>query len=150
MTDNYRLLVTASRTLPFAGFVREQLGYRLTLAIELEKRLVVIHGACPSGGDQVADAWGKMMKRQGMPVEVEAHPAKGHPTQDFGEWPDAGPTRNRYMVSLGADECAAFIGRCTSMRCRRPDIHPSHGTLGCAREAENAGIKVTRYELWKA
>ena len=149
MTDEYRILATASRDLHDRGFLREQLANRLALAIELHKRLVIVHGDCPTGGDKAADIWGKAQARQGMPVRVEAHPAKGHPTEDFGEWPWCGPERNKYMVGLGADECLAFIDRCTSLRCRRPDVHGSHGTIGCANLAEQAGITVVRFEMWK-
>lgn len=149
MTGTWRVLVTASRTFPYGGLLREQLGYRLDIAVKLDRQLVVVHGDCSTGGDRVADAWGKMMKRQGYPVEVEAHSADDHPTEDFGPWPGCGPKRNQHMVSLGADECLAVIGPCTSLRCRRLDIHGSHGATGCANEAERAHIKVTRFELWK-
>jgi hypothetical protein len=49
------------------------------------------------------------------------------------------------MVSLGADRCLAFIGPCTSPRCRKAGPHPSHGASGCADLAEAAGIPVRRW-----
>ncbi|MFB6934553.1 hypothetical protein [Streptomyces chartreusis] len=78
-------------------------------------------------------------------LEIEQHPAQRHPTEDFGPWPGAGPRRNAHMVSLGADACLAFIGPCTSPRCRRPGPHPSHGASGCADLAEQAGIPTRRW-----
>jgi len=150
MTDEYRLLVTGSRWLSDRTQLREQLGYRLDHAIAEDKRLVIVHGhnTDQSGADRTADAWGEEQARQGMPVRVEKHPAQNHPTQDFGPWPGAGPTRNQFMVDQGADECLAVIDRCTSIRCRRPDVHASHGATDCAKRAEAAGIRVERIELW--
>lgn len=110
-------------------------------------QFVVVHGQCPSGADKIADEWCESMidpEVTGDSIAVERHPAQGHPSQDFGPWPAAGPRRNAYMVSLGADLCLAFIGPCTSPRCRRTDPHPSHGASGCADLAEKAGIPVRR------
>jgi hypothetical protein len=151
MTADYRVLVTASRDLKDRLLVRQLLDDCLTIALYEEyERLVVVHGACPTGGDAFADEWAVEMKNAGMPVDYERHPAQGHPTQDFGPWPGCGPRRNGYMVSLGAHECLALIGPCTSTRCRRIDPHGSHGASGCAAAALRAGIKVDKWDLWKA
>lgn len=146
---NYRVIVTASRTFPYVGLLHTQLGYCLETALDLGVGLVVVHGHCPDGGDRVADDWAQDQAAHGMPVSWERHPAQNHPTQDFGRWPACGPRRNKYVVSLGADKCIAVIGPCTSGRCARLDVHGSHGASGCADEAERAGIRVKRFELWK-
>lgn len=150
--DEYRLLITGSRFLSDRSLVRERLGFKLEVAIALGKQLVIVHGDCPDhkGADKTADIWGTEQSHMGMPVRVERHPAQNHPTQDFGPWPGAGPNRNDYLVGLGANEGIAFIDKCTSMRCRRPDVHPSHGTLDCLRKAEAAGIPMERVEMWRA
>lgn len=102
---------------------------------------VIVHGACPTGADAQAAWWVRM---HGRTLGVTEEP---HPTEDFGPWPGAGPRRNAYMASLGADLCLAFLGPCTSPRCRRSEPHPSHGASGCARLAEKAGIPTQRITL---
>lgn len=148
MSDDYRVLVTGSRDLTDSHLVHEQLGHALLTAVATRRRMVVVHGACPRGADKFAHAWAKRKQRDGLPVEVEAHPAKNHPTQDFGPWPGCGPKRNNYMVSLGADLCLAFIGLCTSDRCVQASAHGSHGSSGCLAAAKAAGIRVVRWDLW--
>ena len=150
MTTDYCVLITASRDLTDPEIVYATLDECLAFALSTGyTRLRLRHGACPSGGDHFAALWGDTMRRTGLPVAVEGHPAQGHPTQDFGPWPGAGPRRNAYMVGLGAHECRAFIGPCTSPRCRRTEPHGSHGSTGCADLAEKAGIETYRVELWK-
>jgi hypothetical protein len=129
--------------------LQQQLSFQLDAAISVGSELIVVHGACPTGGDQVADEWAQMQRAQGMPVIWERHPAEDHPTQDFGPWPWCGPKRNRFMARLGADVCIAVIGPCTSPRCKRIDVHGSHGATGCAEEARKAGIPVRKFEMWK-
>lgn len=148
--DDYRVIVTASRDLADRNLVRNELEISLCTAIAYGIPLVVVHGHCGGGGDKFADEWALEKKADGFPVDVERHPAQNHPTQDFGPWPAAGPKRNKYMVGLGADECLAFIGPCTSPKCKRPMPHGSHGATGCADAARKAGITVERWELWKS
>jgi hypothetical protein len=149
MTDYY-VLVAGSRGITNRLLVDNFLDDCLTIALTKRfMRLVVRHGECPTGPDKFADDWVKAMKRIGLPVEADPHPAQDHPTQDFGPWPGAGPRRNAFMVGLPTHECVAFIGPCTSLRCRRPGPHPSHGASGCADLAEKAGIQTTRVELWQ-
>lgn len=146
--QTYRVLVTASRDLTDRKLVWDALDRVLPTALYVGRRLVVVHGACPTGGDKFAADWGYAMRDAGEPVDVERHPAKNHPTQDFGPWPGCGPRRNAYMTGLGAAECLAFIGPCTSIRCRRDYPHGSHGASGCADLAERVRIKTTRWDLW--
>jgi hypothetical protein len=150
MTAVFCVLITGSRDLtdpePVYATLDDCLAFALSEGYTL---LCVRHGHCPGGADKFADDWGRTMERNGYPVMVDAHPAQDHPTQDFGPWPGAGPRRNDYMVGLGAHECHAFVGPCTSPRCRRPGLHGSHGASGCADLAEKAGIDTHRVELWK-
>ena len=95
--------------------------------------VTVVHGGQVSydpvsrmryGADYFADI---LARRRGCKVEKYPADWKRHRKQ-------AGPIRNAYMVSLGADFVLAF-----------PLITPtsaSTGTLGCMRLAEDAGIVV--------
>lgn len=80
----------------------------------------LVHGACPTGADALADAWAL---QQG--VSVERHPADW---AAFG--PAAGPRRNAAMAALGAHGLLAFPG--------------GAGTLSMCREAAARGIPVWR------
>jgi hypothetical protein len=142
--STYRVLVTGSRDWTNRRQVEDTLTTAGALAIALGQRLVVVHGACPTGVDAIANEWAEWHRQRGQPFAVEPHPAQRHPTEDFGPWPGAGPRRNAHMVQLGADACFAFIGLCTSSRCRRPEPHGSHGATGCADLAEAAGIPTRR------
>jgi hypothetical protein len=134
MTKPYRVLVTGSRDWADDTAIGEALSEAIR-PVWHDRDVVIVHGACPSGADQMAHEWAEVF---GVTVE-------GHRAQDFGPWPACGPIRNQHMVSLGADVCLAFIGPCTSTRCRRPRPHPSHGASGCADLAERAGIPVRRW-----
>lgn len=142
MTNPYRILVTGSRDFPDDGRVGKQLTALLAATVFLGDTLIVVHGACPTGADAQANEWAEWHRGHGAPIEIERHRAEDH-----GPWPKCGPIRNRHMVNLGADACLAFIGPCTSPRCRRTDPHDSHGTTGCADLAEKAGIPVKRFEV---
>lgn len=146
----YRVLVTISRGYP-ANTVRHHLDRCLDYTEHLGLTMVMVHGDYASSCDQpdsdeIADLWGTHMMQAGRPLTIERHPAQNHPTQNFGPWPGCGPARNKYMVGLGGyDLCMAFIGPCASPRCRRTGKHPSHGALGCAELADQAGIPVRRW-----
>ena len=134
----YRILITGSRSWPTPETVWNALD-----AIALrryDQPITVIHGACRTGADAHARRWVREASDISKPVIEETQRA-----EDFGPWPRCGPIRNRHMVRLGADLALAFIGPCTSPRCRRAEPHPSHGASGCADLAEQAGIPVRRY-----
>jgi hypothetical protein len=145
VTDAYRILITGSRDSRDPRPVHRALDIRLA-ALLPGQHLVIVHGACQDrrgrlrGVDAYADAWARRAQRAGHPVDIEPHPA-----EDFGPWPACGPRRNQHMVNCGADEALAFIGPCTSSRCRRTDPHGSHGATGCADMAQAAGITVRRW-----
>ena len=64
--------------------------------------VLLVHGACPRGADVIAAAYAARTPG----YWVEAHPEDWH---RYGR--AAGYRRNAEMIALGADGCAAFIGR---------------------------------------
>ena len=124
-----RVLVTGSRSWPkvYQRMVSMALAIELDLCAALNQKLIVVHGACPTGVDRFADDWITLRPNLGM--TVERHPA------DWSTGKDAGFRRNEYMVKLGADRCLAFIH------------DNSRGASHCALKAENAGIQVIRFRI---
>lgn len=125
-TTTFRVLVTGSRSWTDEGVIHDALsGIHFP-----RKRIVLVHGACPQGADQIADEWAAIRNSGGgSPVIVERHPA---------DWDRlgkrAGFARNAEMVKLGANLCLAFI------------VDQSRGASYTADLAEKAGIPVRRYE----
>lgn len=115
----FRVLVTGSRTWTDAAAIT---GVLTDLHEVHGDRLVVVHGACRTGADRIADGWAR---RHG--VATETHPA------DWAAGPGAGPARNAAMVATSPDVCLAFIR------------DGSPGATGCADAAERAGIPTTRH-----
>jgi hypothetical protein len=115
-----RILVTGSRDWD------DEAGVRAALTEVTAGRPgphVVVHGACPTGGDNLAD---RVAAELGL--TVERHPARW---RRYGRY--AGYRRNAEMVALGAEVCLAFIR----------DASP--GASMTARLAEEARIPVRRY-----
>jgi hypothetical protein len=115
-----RILLTGSRDwddeVPIRAALTEAIGGR-------PGPHVVVHGACPTGGDALAD---RVAAEGGL--IVERHPADW---RRYGK--SAGYRRNAEMVALGADVCLAFIR------------DGSPGASMTARLAEEARIPVRRY-----
>ena len=129
--------------------------------------MAVVHGACPSGADAIASWWVKRYKH--LSITEEPHPAdwdmcdadcpqkphrftkragdNAHPGKLDDYCPKAGPRRNAKMVALGADLCLAFLGLCARPRCWHPKPHGSHGAVGTAVKAEQAGIRLVAYAV---
>jgi hypothetical protein len=126
-----RILVTGSRDWSNPTVVEQAIASYVQPGVEI----VIVHGGCRTGADAQADRFAGLLR-----LKRERYPAEG-----FGPWPAAGPIRNKYMVSLGADVCLAFIGRCSSRRCKTNIPHPSHGASLTANLAEAAGIPTRRY-----
>jgi hypothetical protein len=109
-----RIIVCGSRTW------RDYEAIRRVLSDLLDTRgpFTLVHGACPTGADSIARAWGVGL------VQLEAHPA------DWSAGNSAGPARNEAMAELGADLLLAFWdGR-------------SRGTRDMIRRAVAHGIPV--------
>lgn len=85
--------------------------------------LMIVHGACPRGADDIAD---RHARAHG--IRTERHPANW---RKYGR--RAGHVRNAHMVALGAELCLAFI------RDKSP------GASGCAAMAEHSGIPTIRF-----
>lgn len=87
-----RIIVTGSRDWDDARTIR------LMLARYNGPNTVLVHGACATGADAIAD---QFAQENGW--TIERHPA------DWDRWKkSAGPRRNREMAELGADVCLAF------------------------------------------
>lgn len=84
------------------------------------RRLVVVHGACPTGADAHADDW----------CLSEWLPAERHPADWEKHGKAAGFLRNKEMVALGADVVLAFQRKA------------SRGTQHTINLARKAGIEV--------
>ena len=123
--EPYRILVTGSRGWDESTVIAGQLGRACGTAFCEDRRPVIVHGACPTGADAIAD---RIARACGY--EVEAHPADW---AQFGK--SAGFRRNAEMVAAGADVCLAFIK------------DGSRGATHCADLAEKAGIPVRRFEI---
>lgn len=134
-----RILVTGSRTWGDLTRIRDELDAEaFAAAARGFIGVVVVHGTAP-GADRTARDWARHRQHRGWPVQEEPHPA------DWGRLGRrAGMVRNQHMVKLGADVCLAFLAPCRQQRCRRPEVHPSHGARECADMADKAGIEVRR------
>lgn len=124
----YRVLVTGSRKWCDIERLCNALDAAADRAAYSGRKLVLIHGACPSGADDLTFAWVRRAARRGVAVSVEPYPADW---ERLGK--RAGPDRNVLMVARGADECLAFIR------------NESSGATHCAGLAEAAGIPVRRF-----
>ena len=123
----FRVLVTGSRAWTDEGVIHDALSELLFR----HKAIVLVHGACPRGADQIADQWAALRNAgEWTPVLVERHPADWNGPAKRG----AGFARNAEMVSLGADLALAFI------------VDASRGASHTADLAEKAGIPTRRYE----
>lgn len=122
----FRILVTASRTWPDDNSVQIALDRALVAAQKQGYReVVIIEGACPTGGDKYAHAWA-----------VEGgHRWKRYPADWATYGKAAGFKRNSIMVNNGADMCLAFIH------------NNSQGATSCARLAKAAGIPTLKVIL---
>ncbi len=113
-----RVLITGSRNWTDEESIRR-------LIDSLPNDAVVIHGACPTGADAIAD---RLAKARGLAV-----------TAFEAEWESfgfaAGPLRNEEMVCVGMPtEAHAF------------PLPGSRGTWDCVRRCRKKGIPVTVHE----
>lgn len=129
--------MTGSRTWSDTTIIRD------ALATVWHPRNVLVHGACPTGADALADAcwthWGGQVERH--PSETVYQPCRddcrhGDRRRDRrgrSYCPAPPQRRNQDMVLLGADVCLAFIQS------------KSAGATACARLAQRSGIPVRLY-----
>lgn len=121
----YRVLVTGSRHWPaeFGWFIERKLeGLNIYAKTNSDvTSVVIVHGACPTGVDRLADLYVK----RGLYHWLTAEP---HPADWEAHGKRAGMLRNAEMVKLGADVRIAF-----------PDAG-SRGTKDCYEKAIAAGI----------
>lgn len=117
----YRVLVTGSRTWPD----HDKIEHELRLVLGHHPRLIVVHGACPRGADDIARRW-----CESLLVFDEPWPA---------DWKldgrQAGYLRNARMVASRPAEVLAFIH------------DNSRGATHCADLAEREGLPVRRWRL---
>lgn len=130
--NSFRILITGSRDWTNLNAFHGALWrarYELDPVSGIDRdtgasRLTIVHGACPTGADSIADR----IRGEGGLIRIERHPADW---ETYGK--AAGFKRNAEMVSLGADICLAFIR------------NNSKGASMTADLAEKAGIPVRRY-----
>ena len=123
-----RLLVTGSREFNEIDLVEQYLRegfYHLAQPEFLPWSVTLVHGACPTGADALANL---VWKHQDMPIDP--HPADWEGPLKKG----AGFARNAEMVKLGADLCISFwqVGAANK------------GTMHCSDLAQAAGIETWR------
>ena len=135
----WTVLITASRWLTDAPAVHAVLDAELAA----HGRILLRHGACPTGGDLFAHEWA--IQRPGV-VDEDPMPAdwdrpcdencRHGPRYRDGEryCAVAGFIRNQEMVDKGADICHGF------------PQGKSPGTKDCMRRARRAHIRVIKHE----
>lgn len=121
----YKVLVTGSRNLTNPRMLINALSFELEYAESKGEQLLLIHGACPTGADKIADDWALEMVRRGHGVFIDRHPANWN---KYGA--AAGPYRNKDMVDLKPDIVLAY------------PIGESRGTRGTMKMALEAGLTV--------
>lgn len=126
-----RVLVTGSRHLTEDQAAHVQGVLQDVRFADLYKNgrrpIVIVQGECPNGGvDLAAKQWAE---------QADGATSEGHPADWERHGKSAGPIRNSYMVSLGADLCLAFPAT------------GSRGTWDCIRKAVDAGIPTRIHPL---
>lgn len=97
MSQNFRVLITGSRTWDESDYIHDALTAVAKLAGK--KPIILVSGACPTG----ADRWCEIVAEE-LGWGLELHPANW---DKFGR--KAGFVRNNEMVKMGADLCVGFI-----------------------------------------
>jgi hypothetical protein len=132
---DYRVGVTGSRAWTEVRMIEDALGEILAHEVWPKKgwRMIVVHGACPTGADAIAEAWAQRMKARGYAVDSERHPANW---DEYGK--AAGPIRNAEMVDdpRGYEIWLAFYQHGAINK----------GTSDCADRARAHGYEVKRYD----
>lgn len=147
----YRIGVTASRYWTNEYVIHQALRFQIEL--HGAHGVIVKHGACPTGGDLIADRllrafWPDIVIEQfvadwdrcGPDCSIFPHRRTKassdihHPGMLPDYCPGAGPRRNREMVQSGLDILLGF------------PLSERSGTIGCMNLARAAGISVRRFK----
>jgi hypothetical protein len=118
-----RILITGSRTWNDRDLIAYQIGRFVGWEEAEGGEVTIVHGACPTGADRIAD---EIARRAGL--TIERHPAEW---DRYGK--RAGFIRNDEMVKLGAGVVLAFIK------------NGSRGASMCADLAEANRLSVYRF-----
>lgn len=118
-----KLIITGSRDWEDVDYICDALDLfsKRSFCVEL------IHGACPTGADDMAQYWADYCNASEVrSVGVTRYPA------DWSQGKKAGPERNKFMVSenLDADYVLAF------------PLGESRGTRHCMAYAKSMGLTV--------
>jgi hypothetical protein len=118
-----RVIVTGSRN--WVGQwgvdkIFQVLDATLELGRQVNQGFELIHGACPTGADDIANEWGIA---NGEEIMLTTWPAQW---DIYGK--AAGPVRNEQMMAAGGDLCVAFLRSNSS------------GTLDAIGKARRRGI----------
>jgi ribosomal protein RSM22 (predicted rRNA methylase) len=141
--NDYRVLVTGSRNWEASEMVSGALNFQQATARDAGySRLVVVHGANPSGADDMASDW---VKRQVSLVPTVLKVEEPHPADwaKFGK--AAGPLRNQEMADSGVHYYLAFIAPCVWADCPNKTPHGSHGATDCVIRAVKARVPGRQY-----
>lgn len=118
-----RVLVTGSRNWDVEQTIHDDLAHAQRLYGE---ELVIVHGGCPTGADQIAHEWAKA---RGVVVEVHYPNTRGHGKRGFY-------LRNKAMVDAGAEVVLAYVR------------NASRGASMTVDLARKAGLTVVLREWW--
>jgi hypothetical protein len=137
-----RVLVTGSRSWTDTSIIRD------ALAQVWSPRNILVHGACPTGADALADEcwqhWGGRVERHPSETVYQPcredcrHGARRRDRRGRSYCPAPPQRRNKRMISAGADLCLAFVQGVSS------------GAMATARLARRAGIPVRLYRVGPA
>lgn len=144
MSPRYVVIVTGSRATDdtHRARVHRDLDTLLDRVTTAGGRLVIRHGACPTGVDEYASEWVRQHQEQGVveerypadwngPCHNTCKPRHRKPGKAGNSYcPQAGPRRNKAMVDDGADEVWAF------------PLGASPGTYSCVDLARKARLPV--------
>ena len=118
-----KVLVTGSRDWNDAAAIEREFK-------KLPPGTVIVHGACPTGADALAD---KLAMKHGFPI-------RRYPADWEGKGKSAGPCRNSQMIrSEHSDKDGVPIALGLAFT---KDLERSRGTRDCVTKARSAGIKV--------
>jgi hypothetical protein len=142
VSSTYRILVTGSREFDAAPLLAYRLGLAVGYGLTRGMQVTVMHGACDTGADKLAD--GLARAHEGItvdprpagwkaPCRPECKPGHRKTRRDGSDYcPAAGNYRNQEMVDTHPDVVLAFYKRGAA----------NIGTSDCVRRAKASAILV--------